>query len=386
MVTERTIDDDIYNRCLLRIGIFEHSIGDSEEILGELAVSIKSIAENLKLTDEERKIKLQQLADNNLRKMQEEEKLEQQQYELFGIEVPTKQTEQEIMSASSFWLSPRMLEHLIESYLNQRLGTQQKYILGDKDPRTLRLSQEARSLILADCKSLKLNQNATVRAWEKWLKEGNPHLNITFSTEYAGIDSKVFLINALHPLVKQAAHHINSYDSPYTALQVTDTDIPSGDYDFVIYKWETRGIRNDLALKPICSDPRVGSQLINLIERATDSQIDSQPKLNHWDHLESRHYELWREEKHKHIDLTKELAEYKKQSLKTSHQALVASITDRMEQVSDEKILRMYRAQLASLEAAYARNIQDLDIAVEKADIVTIPVMYGIIRVTKEVL
>jgi hypothetical protein len=46
----------------------------------------------------------------------------------------------------------------------------------------------------------------------------------------------------------------------------------------------------------------------------------------------------------------------------------------------------MYRAQLASLEAAYARNIQAMDLAVEKADIVTTPVMYGIIRVTKEVM
>lgn len=386
MVTEGTIDDDIYNRCLLRIGIFEHSIGDSEEILGELAISIKSIAENLKLTDEERKIKLQQLADNKLRKMQEEEKLEQQQYELFGIEVPTKQTEQEIMSASSYWLSPRMLEHLIESYLNQRLGTEQKYILGEKDPRTLRLSQEARSLILSDYKSLKLNPNATGRAWEKWLKEANPHLSITFNTEYASEDTKVVLVNAMHPLVKQSAHHIDSFDFPYTELQVADSDVPSGDYDFVVYKWETRGIRNDLSLKPICSDLRVGPQLINLIERASDSQNKSEPKLNHWDHLESRHYELWKEEKQKHIDRTKELVEYKKQSMKTSHQAFEASITDRMEQVSDEKILRMYRAQLASLEAAYARNIQELDIAVEKADIVSTPVMYGIIRVTKEVL
>jgi ATP-dependent helicase HepA len=386
MVTEGTIDKDIYDRCFERIGIFEHSIGDSEEILGELAIKIKNIAENLNLTDEERKLKLQQLADNQVRKIQEEEKLEQQQYELFGIEVPTKQTEKEIMSASSYWLSPRMLEHLIESYLNQRLSTEQKYILGDKDPRTLRLSQEARSLILTDLKSLKLNPNTTVRAWEKWLKEANPHLSITFNTEYASEDTKVILINAMHPLVKQAAHHIDSIEFAYTELQVTDADIPSGDYDFVIYRWETRGIRNDLSLMPICSDPRVGSHLINLIERATDSQIDSEPKLNHWDHLESRHYELWREEKHKHIDRTKELAEYKKQSLKTSHQALVASISDRMEQVSDEKILRMYRAQLASLEAAFARNIQDLDIAVEKADIVTTPVMYGIIRVTKEVL
>lgn len=386
MVTEGTIDKDIYDRCLARIGVFEHSIGDSEEILGELAVSIKSIAEDLKLTDEEKRIKLQQLADNKVRKMQEEEKLEQQQYELFGIEVPTKQTEQEIMSASSYWLSPKLLEHLIESYLNKRLGTQQKHILGDKDPRTLRLSQEARSLILNDYKSLKPNPNATGRTWEKWLKEANPHLSITFNTEYASEDTKVVLVNAMHPLVKQAAHHIDSHDFPYTILQVTDSEILSGDYDFVIYKWESRGIRNDLSLKPICSDMRVGSQLINLIEKASDSQISFEPKLNHWDHLESRHYELWREEKHKHIDRTKELAEYKKQSLRTSHQAVVASITDKMEQVSDEKILRMYRAQLASLEAAYARNIQAMDLAVEKADIVTTPVMYGIIRVTKEVM
>lgn len=338
MVTEGTIDKDIYDRCLARIGVFEHSIGDSEEILGELAVSIKSIAEDLKLTDEEKRIKLQQLADNKVRKMQEEEKLEQQQYELFGIEVPTKQTEQEIMSASSYWLSPGMLEHLIQSYLNHRLGAQQKYILGDQDPRTLRLSQEARSLILNDYKSLKPNPNATGRTWEKWLKEANPHLSITFNTEYASEATKVVLVNAMHPLVKQAAHHIDSHDFPYTILQVTDSEILSGDYDFVIYKWESRGIRNDLSLKPICSDMRVGSQLINLIEKASDSQISFEPKLNHWDHLESRHYELWREEKHKHIDRTKELAEYKKQSLRTSHQAVVASITDKMEQVSDEKI------------------------------------------------
>ncbi|HPV14463.1 MAG TPA: SNF2-related protein [Candidatus Cloacimonadota bacterium] len=384
MITEGTIDHDIYDRCLMRIGIFEHSIGDSEEILGDLADSIKSIAENFKITDEERKLKLQQLADNKLRKMQEEEKLEQQQYELFGIEIPLKQTEQEIQSASSYWLAPKMLEHLVEFYLNQRLGTQHQYILGDKEPKTLRLSQEARNIILRDYKSMSLTSNPIGRAWENWLKETKLYLSITFSAEYASIDDKVVLINAFHPIVKQAAHHLAGHDFPYTELQVVDPNIPSGDYNFVIYKWETKGIRNDLALKPICSDSRVGSQLINLIESASDSQINVHPEPDYWDHLESQHYELWKQEKHKHIDRTIEVAEYKKQSLKTSHQALVASVIDRMKQVTDEKILRMYRSQLASLQAAHERNIQELDIAVEKADIVTTPVMYGIIRISRE--
>lgn len=386
MVTEGTIDKDIYDRCLARIGIFEHSIGDSEEILGELATKIKSIAENFGLTDEERKSKLQQLADNEVRKMQEEEKLEQQQYELFGIEVPTKQTEQEIKSASSYWLSPKMLEHLIESYLNHKLGTQQKYILGDKDPKTLRLSQDARNQLLSDYQPLKLKTRAIGRDWEKWLKGVDPHLVITFHTEHARQDPKVVLINPMHPLVKQAANYIEHYEYFYTELQVSASDIPDGEYDFVIYKWETRGIRNDLALKPICSDSKVGSQLIHLIEKASDKQQKSEHKLNHWDHLETQHYELWKAEKKKHIDRTKEMADYKKQSLKSSYQATVASITDKVERVSNEKIIRMYRAQLTSLEASYARHIQALDIAVERADIVTTPVVFGIIKIIKEVL
>ena len=384
MITEGTVDEDIYDRCLLRIGIFEKSIGDSDEILGELALSIKNIAENLKLTDEERKIKLQQLADNKIRKMVEEEKLEQQQYELFGIEVPTNRTEQDIKSASSYWLSPKMLEHLIKSYLNERFGSQQSYILGDKEPKTLRLSQEARSILLRDYQAMKLSASTPGRAWEKWLKDANPHLSITFNTEYAVKDTKVVLINALHPLVKQAAHHTDRFDFAYTELQVEDPEIPEGIHDFVIYKWETRGIKNDLTLKPVCSDPSIGSRLIPILENATGYRPASNPQSNHWDHLESRHYELWKEEKQKHIERTKEIAEYKKQSLKTSHKAVTASIQDKMEQVTDEKILRMYRSQLASLEAAFTRNTQALDIAVERADIVVSPVVYGIIRNIKE--
>ena len=31
-----TVDADIYERCLLRIGVFEQALGDSEEILGKI--------------------------------------------------------------------------------------------------------------------------------------------------------------------------------------------------------------------------------------------------------------------------------------------------------------------------------------------------------------
>ena len=55
----------------MRIGVFERSIGDCEEILGEIASGIETIAFDNALTDEERKSKLEQMADNEVRKVQE---------------------------------------------------------------------------------------------------------------------------------------------------------------------------------------------------------------------------------------------------------------------------------------------------------------------------
>ena len=40
LVTPGTVDADIYERCLLRIGVFRHAVGGSEEILGEITREI----------------------------------------------------------------------------------------------------------------------------------------------------------------------------------------------------------------------------------------------------------------------------------------------------------------------------------------------------------
>ena len=57
LITEETVDAEIYSRCLLRIGVFERSVGDCEEILGDIGSKIEKIALDSLLTDEERKQK-----------------------------------------------------------------------------------------------------------------------------------------------------------------------------------------------------------------------------------------------------------------------------------------------------------------------------------------
>ena len=66
LITPGTVDADIYERCLVRIGVFNSALGGGEEILGEITREIKSIAENFSLSEEETRSKLQQLADNKI--------------------------------------------------------------------------------------------------------------------------------------------------------------------------------------------------------------------------------------------------------------------------------------------------------------------------------
>ena len=101
MITPGTIDADIFDRCLSRIGVFERSIGDCEEILGEISQKIKNIADDFTLDEESRREKLQQLADNEIRHIQETEKLEEEKYNFIGLRIPQEQLEEEIESASS---------------------------------------------------------------------------------------------------------------------------------------------------------------------------------------------------------------------------------------------------------------------------------------------
>ncbi|MBW2021209.1 MAG: DEAD/DEAH box helicase family protein, partial [Deltaproteobacteria bacterium] len=132
LITPGTVDADIYERCLLRIGVFNNALGGSEEILGEISREIRDIAENFNLSDAERREKLQQLADNQIRLMQEQEELEQKQVELFGIRLPEDQLKKEINEASSFWLSPEAIRNLITNYLQNTCGKEQEFILGEK--------------------------------------------------------------------------------------------------------------------------------------------------------------------------------------------------------------------------------------------------------------
>ncbi|HDH11305.1 MAG TPA: hypothetical protein ENG83_03730 [Nitrospirae bacterium] len=58
----------------------------------------------------------------------------------------------------------------------------------------------------------------------------------------------------------------------------------------------------------------------------------------------SRHYKLWSEACEKHQRRTRELAQYRRESLTTSHRARIALLEEQLGQASNDKIRRMRQA------------------------------------------
>ena len=386
LITPGTVDADIYERCLVRIGVFTGTLGAGEEILGEISRGIKDIAENYALSEKERQDKLKQLADNKIRLILEQEKLEQQQMELFGIRLPEDRMKREIEEATSFWLSPASLRRLVTLYLQNKCGRDQEFILGENPLKTLRLSREARNSLLQDFRQLPRQNAPLYREWETWLKRGEQRLSVTFEADCASQNPKAAFIMPLHPLVKQAAMSLEATPQAATTLQVRTSEVAAGRYEFAIYQWQFHGIGEDMVLRPVASAEALTPHLDRLLEKAEDAIIDEPGGSEEpmWEQLDARHYELWAEAHEKHRQRMQELVAYRRESLSTSHRARIRLLEDQLEEAHNENIRRMRRSQLATAEADYARRMQELEGVADRADIIAEPVAYGILDIKGE--
>ena len=114
ILTQGTIEAEIYERCLLRIGVFHRALGGSEKILGDLTTGLRKIADDLTLSESDREARLRQLADNEVARIQELERLEDQQGALLGL--TTESFESRVAEASSEWLEDDKIGGLVRSY------------------------------------------------------------------------------------------------------------------------------------------------------------------------------------------------------------------------------------------------------------------------------
>lgn len=381
LITPNTVDADIYNRCLLRIGVFEQSIGDCEEILGDIHREIQNIACDYNLSEEERQVKLEQLADNEVRHIQEQRALEDREHELFGIRLPNLSADNEVRESESFWLTSTSIHRFVQQYLNKRIG-EGDYILGEKALKTLRLSQDARDKLLLDFRELPRSKTPMYRSWEKWLKGSVQHCNITFDSACAADQREAHFIIPIHPLALQAASFFEAAEPVYTAFKINDDSVEQGEHIFAIYAWEYKGVRPDLKLIPVCENQSIQENFFDYLE--TGAKINSEkllPSKEIFENLDRLHHELWKKEKLSHDRKTKEICAYRRESLEISNRGRFSIISDQIGKATNDKIRKMKQAQLNNTQAEFDRKIDELEKAESVSDIYARPVVFGIVKV-----
>ena len=374
LIVSGTVDAMIYDRCLMRIGVFERALGGSEEILGDLTRQMRKIGEDLTLTPSERESRLRQLADNRIGRIQEQEELEERESTLFGL--PLRKLDAEgVEQASSPWLAPNQLTRLIQRYLISR-GLDRAESLFDRPVTLLRLNTDVRTALRDDALALAPESTSP---WMRWLHGTDSSRQLTFDPVLAeGKD--VELLSPVHELVRAAAAHQDALapDSS-VALQVTSSSVPAGIYPIAVYAWTYLGARDDFEVVPTSLDPALTQELEHLLVQATDSPAEAASQSGA--ELLDLHYDTWSNSRAVHIERTRNHVESQLASLTTTHLARTHLLEDQILNASHDNIRRMRESELRSLEEEFDTRRNRLEASIQRCDITATLLCSGTVEV-----
>lgn len=357
ILTEGTIEAEIYRRCLARVGVFHRAIGGSERILGDLTNELRRIADDLTLSDADRKRRLQQLADNEIRRIEEARRLEDAQANLLGLTIES--LEQRIAEASSEWLDGDQLGDLVRTYLGDVLGGRRIAALKPGKVVTVRLDDAAAERVAADLRAA----GGDARL-ERLLRRKEPVLRMTIDPGIAADEDDVELIAPTHPLVLTAAASAKLDGVPQAALKVHSGLVPPGVYPVAIHAWTRLDARDSLTLRYISTHPQVEANAGALLTAAVDRDPGT---TSQWltpedlDALDERHHAEWQAARETHVARARALAEQRIASLRAQRDSQVRAIGESLRDVTDPRILRMRRSELDSARDRFDRLIKQHD-------------------------
>lgn len=380
IVTNGTIDSIVYDKCLTKIGIFEDNIGDCSEILGEIHNEILKIMMNPKLTLEEQSFKIEHLAENQIREIQELRKLEDEERYLFGFDLSQYILDKDVQAAENPWISPKHIENLVKRYLRNKFD-ETEFIRGKDRGKQLRLSLDVRRKLLDTCiKNKNLNKNLAYLKWIDYLKGSNPIITCTFDSEFAKNNPDCIFFTPMHPLVIEAYNVLSQSEPPIISIECRSLSIPSGIYAFQLYTWEYLGLKHTRKLINISDNDLVAESLIELLKKGINS---SNLELNNAEIelLEQKHYNLWRKEREVHINNQKLEIEYKLEFLAHSFEQRKNVLLKLLDSANDERIRTMRRHQVDNLDEECKKLSLELNDQKNKAELKSTLLLQGKVRI-----
>ena len=391
LVTPDTVDYEIYDRCLLRLGIFERAIGGNEEVLGELGAELQSIGESLSLTRREVRNRLRQLSDNVIRRRDEEERMESAQGELFGLGQVVADWKQEVEDAESPWIAPTAIQRCVNLYLQKLLESPERdFFAGSGSVQTLRLGADAKRELLAhrDVRGRRTDPRFT--RWEDWLRGTSTRLSVTFQQEAARASDEVVHLDVTHSLVQQAAAFLtkggerSKMGPTHVRVKALSSKAPVGEHTFAVYRWRKTGVVARDEFIAVCSSAQVEGVVMSLLAGTDDDSRPGQIDESALDALERRHHELWSSVKERHVVENRRIVDHRLQSLKVSQCAREKILREQLTRAEHEKIRRMRASQLERAKQDYEETVSRLQANAGESDILASVVVHGTLQIRRE--
>lgn len=393
-ITPGTIEERVFFRCYERLGIFRDTVGDLEEVLGDVVQDLTRMALDPALTPEQAEEKACQLADNAIRHVEEQRRLEEESASLFGVD-PGALEVGDIESQGRF-VAPDDIFQMVEAFVAQP-GLGGKLTRDETAPgvANLRLNKEGRAQLIRRLRQLTGQNRSGDRAtvvFMRWLEGNEPYLPITFAQSVALERQELPFVTPLHPLARLAAVDQSASSGFVAHLRVRDEALPEGRFLFVCELWEAVGVQRDTRLlgfawdidqKTFATD--VSAKLIKLLNEALDPAGSVEPLPDVREGLQALD-KASREQRLAQIqDLQREnesLIVRKLASLDAYCQNRLSRIASDLQQATDERIVRMKTAERSRVQSDYDDKRREIE-AARKADIVSRRIAAGILEVTR---
>lgn len=388
-ITPGTVEERIFHRCFTRLGIFSNTVGDLEEVLGELVQDLTRLAFDPSLSLEQAEARAHQLADNAVRLAEERRRLEEEGGILLGVERALEDEVRDLLDDGRF-VSTDELRTTIEAFLatpavSGRLAPDDR----NRGIHHLRLTRDGRRSLARRVRSLSRGERVSVE-FQRWLDGEETSLAVTFEQDLALERRDLPFITPVHPLAKIAVADLIEDGEPLVAsLRVTDTTVPAGRYLFTCELWETVAVRKEvrligfaLDLAKGALDRAVSQRLLPLLAHASkagewlDRNALSEGFRTLDEAVHAEHQRELRELRDRNILLLNQ----RLASLETYHRQRMDRVRTDLSQATEPRIQRMRRSELERVERDYERLRSEMETR-RDADIIGQPLAAGILLV-----
>ncbi len=390
-VTPGTVEDRVFFRCFERLGIFRDTVGDLEEVLGDVVQDLTRVALDPVLTPQQAEERAMQTADNAIRLVEEQRRLEDESGAMLGLDQAFVE-EVDTLLAEGRFVSPEDLRLMVARFLElPEISGQLSPADGRTDVYRLRLNKEGRANVLERVRELDRQDRSTL-AFVRWLEGSDPHLLLTFDQQVALERREMPFVTPVHPLARVAVKYWTDASEPLAAhLAVRDEAVPAGRYVFVCELWETLAVKQEIRLVGAAWSmdkdapaPEVSSALVRLLSRASkppDPVAASGDVLEGaLRYLDDELYGQLRASIDELRERNQRLAAQKMASLDAYYQNRLRRVRAEAAQAVDQRIVRMKEAEGDRIDRDYSRRREEIEERL-RADIVSERVAAGILEV-----